>query len=453
MENNMTKGKPLAVVLRFALPMVVGGIIQQLYSMLDMLVVGNIEGSRQLAAIGAADAPNFFARAVIIGICTGFSAVAAKHFGANNLPMLKKVAASSLYISLAAAIILSLGGIFGAGPIMALMNTPEDIIAEAVLYFQITIGAGIGMVFYNTASALLRGVGDSKMPLIFLIAAFAMNIPLTLLLVAGLGMGVAGAGIATVVAQILSAAACFVFMFRKYEFFRLAVENVTPDLESMWQILRIGLPVGMQTMMMAAGDMTIAGVVNGFGTDVVAAFATGNRIMLNSMFLTMYVAMAHAVFAGQNLGAGKIGRIRQGFKETAVTVTVMSLIIAAVVFVFGDVLVRLFISDTDAYIANIIPIAQLFLRIGTFFYIFLGLIWLYNYTLTGMGEVKVPFVSSLCELIAKVGGALLFSFMFGYVGIWFAAPIGWVLGLIPSAVWYHTGRWEKKSPQSNVNLT
>jgi putative MATE family efflux protein len=442
--KDFTSGNIAKQMVLFAMPMLVGGIVQQLYSMLDMFIVGNIEGSRQLAAIGAGDSPAFFARAIVIGVCTGFSAVTAKNFGANNLPMLRKVTASALYISLAAAIILVFGGIFGAGHIMALMRTPDDIMAEAVLYLQITIGASLGMVFYNTAAALLRGVGDSKMPLVFLIAAFLVNIPLTLLFVAWLGLGVAGAAAASVIAQALSAAACWIFMFKKYEFFRLALEDAVPNLESMWQILRIGIPVGLQSLLMAAGDMTIASVVNGFGTDVVAAYVTGNRIMLNAMFLTMYVAMAHAVFAGQNLGAKEIGRIRRGFKETAVLITALSIIIAVVVFVFGDVFVRLFIADADAYIEEIIPIARQFLRIGTVFYISLGLIWLYNYTLTGMGEVIAPFISSICELAAKVGGSLILSQLFGYVGIWFANPIGWMLGLVPSVIWYHMGRWAKR---------
>jgi len=445
MESNLTKGKPLWIILRFALPMLVGGIIQQLYSMLDMLVVGNAIGSRSLAAIGAADAPAFFARAIIVGLTTGFTAVAARHFGANNLPLLRKVLAGTLYISLVAAIVLALGGIFGAGPVMTLLQTPEDIKADAVLYLQITIGAGIGMVFYNAAAALLRAVGDSKTPVIFLTVAFLINIPLTILLVVFFEMGVAGAGIASIIAQTMSAIACWVFMFKRFEIFRLTRDDIAPHFKTIGHILRIGLPVGVQTLLLAGGDMTIMGVVNTFGTDVVAAYTTGSRIMMMAMMLCMHIALAHAVFAGQNLGAGEIDRIRQGFKETAWIMISLSVVIAVVVFVFGDNLVGLFIAETDMYIQTIMPIARQFLRIGTVFYVFLGMIWLYNYTLSGMGDVVVPFVSSLCELIAKVGGTLLLSLMFGYVGVWFAMPIGWILGVIPSSIRFHTGGWKSKA--------
>jgi Na+-driven multidrug efflux pump len=296
---------------------------------------------------------------------------------------------------------------------------------------------------YNGAAAVLRAVGDSRTPLIFLIISSILSVLLNLLFVLVFGMGVAGVAIATVIAQTLSGIACIVYMVKRFEVFRLAKEDFRPNMETVTAILKIGLPIGAQSLLLSIGDMTITGTVNTFGTNVVAAFAASNRIWQFAMMFCANLASAYAVFAGQNLGARKIERIKRGFKEIAVVMITLSVVMTAFVFLFGDSMVRFFISDADTHINAVVSIARLNMRIYASFYIFLGMIWLYNFTLRGMGDILIPFLSGLSELVMKVSMSFILSRYFGYTGVFFAMPFAWIIGLVPSAIRFHTGGWKK----------
>jgi len=443
MTTDMTSGSPLKKIIRFSLPMMVGALFQQFYNIVDMLVVGNAIGSRALAAIGVTGSATFLATAISTGLTTGYTAVCSQYFGAKDEAAVRGSVGASVYISAACAVLLALAGIFGAEPLMRLLNTPDDIRPDAVLYLRICIGGSAGTVFYNAAASLLRAVGDSKTPLKFLIFASVLSAALDLILILVFKTGIAGAGAATVAAQFLSAAACIVYMYRRFDIFKLKKQDLMPDLAVVKRILAIGLPVGLQSTLLAVGDITITGVVNAYGSDVVAAYATGSRITLFAMILCMNLAQAYAVFAGQNLGAGDIARIKRGFRDTLLATLALSLLMAAVIFIFGDPLLRVFIASDDTHIESVVALAGSFMRINASFYIFLGAIWLYNFTLRGIGDVLIPFVSGLTELAAKIGLSLLLGYLFGHVGIWYAMPVGWVLGVIPSSVRFHTGGWKK----------
>jgi len=326
---------------------------------------------------------------------------------------------------------------------MRLLNTPADIFADAVMYVRICVGLSAGMVFYNCAASMLRAVGDSRTPLIFLILSSILSVLLNLLFVLGFSMEVAGVALATVIAQFVSAAACFTYIFKRFDIFRLTKADLKIPLGIYGSILKIGLPISFQSLLLAVGDMTITGVVNSAGTDVVAAFATGNRLMQFVMMFCMQLAMAFSVFAGQNIGAKQTDRIKSGFRDTAIITVLLSLCMAGVIFVFGDRLIGLFISSDDAHINEIIPLARSMVRVYASFYVFLGSIWLYNSTLRGMGDVLIPFVSGIMELITKVALSITLFRVFGHIGIWFANPVGWVLGLIPSVIRFHSGGWMK----------
>jgi len=445
LAKDMTSGQPLPLIWRFALPMIVGALFQQLYNTVDMLIVGNIVGSRALAAVGATGSATFFALTLMIGVTTGFSAVISQYFGAKDMNLVRKSFVSAIYICGASAVILFAIGMFGAEPLMLLLNTPDDILPDAVMYLRICVAGSIGTVVYNSAASVLRAIGDSRTPLLFLIAASVLSILLNMLFIMVFGMGVMGAALSTVIAQALSAAACVIYLFKRYEILRLRLHDFQPHPPTLGFILKIGLPVALQSALLSVGDMTITGVVNRFGTDVVAAYATGTRIMFFSTVFCMTLAQAFAVFVGQNLGARQIERIKNGFRDTFAIVAAICVVMTVLVFVFDDALARMFISGADAHIEGIVSITRPNLRITAVFYIFLGLIWLYNYTLRSMGDVAVPFVSGILELVLKVGLSVLFSWQFGYVGVWFAMPLGWVLGIIPSAIRFHSGGWHKLS--------
>jgi putative MATE family efflux protein len=446
----MTSGKPLPIILRFSLPMVVGSVIQQLYSVVDMLVVGNVIGSRALASIGASMAASFLAWAVVIGMTTGFTAVVARHYGSNDTASLKKAVAAAVYISIGMTLVMIAMGWFAVQPLLILLNTPSDILSDAVTYIRIILVGGVGMVFYQSCSAILRAVGDSRTPLIFLIIASVLSLLLNILFIVGMGMGVAGAAIGTVIAQCFSAAACMVYMVKRFDIFRLEKSDWRIHRKTLTDILKIGLPVVLQTMLLSVGDMTILRVVNSFGcSDIVAAYAVAGRIMMTVMMFGMNLAMAYSVFAAQNLGAGCFERIHSGFRDTIKIMLAMSAVMTAMVFMFGDAWVRFFIADADAHIEAVITISRVAMRVPALFYVFLGAIWLYNYTLRGMGDVVIPFVSGMLELVCKVGLSVVFAFLFGYVGVWFAMPVGWVIGVIPSVVRFHGGKWERANEKAS----
>lgn len=437
----MTRGNPLHLIVSFTIPMLLGGVCQQFYNLIDMLIIGNANGSRDLAAIGATASPLFFILCFAMGLTVAFSIVIAQHFGANNLRLVRRTFVSAIYVTAAATVCLSLVGIFGARPLMRLLQTPDDIIDGAVIYIQICVGGGAGLLVYNGAAAVLRGVGDSRTPLYFLVLSSLLNVLLDLLFVLVFGMGVAGVAIATVIAQTVSAAACVWYTLHRYAFFRIGRADLVPNRKNITDVLRIGISMGLQGLFLSIGDMVVAGMVNSFGTDVVAAYATGNRIQQIATLVFFTLSEAFAVYVGQNLGAREVGRIRAGFKRVAVIVLALSLVSAALVFVGGDMLVRWFISKDDPHLADILAIACDLIRITACFYPFLGLIYLYNNTLRGMGEVWIPLASGLMELIGKIGLGLYLGWYYGYFALWFAIPIGWVTGMIPSMLRYHMGGW------------
>ena len=441
----MTQGKPLPTIIKFSLPVLVGALLQQFHLVVDMFVVGNAVGARALSAIGATSSTNFLAMSVVTGLTAGITAVIAREFGAKDYSMFAKSVSSAIYIGLAGAAVLAVAGVFGSGAVMRLLNTPPDIYADSVLYLRVTIGASAGMVLFNTAAALLRAVGDSLTPLVFLVATSLLNIMLDFLFVWALGMGVGGAALAMVIAQISCAALMLAYMRSRLELFRLRREDFEPHAKTIGAILFITLPAMVQALLLAFGDMMITRTVNGFGSEVVAAYTIGNRVFMFAMTLGMNLAIAHAVFAGQNLGARQVERIKDSFRKTAFLTIALSVSAAALVYLFGGDLARLFMSDSDQSIEIVVSLARHHLRVNSMFFVFLGMIWLYNHTLRGMGEVVVPFISSLAELVSKVGLSIVLSRAFGHVGMWYVMPLGWVLGVLPCAAWYHAGKWARKA--------
>lgn len=443
MTNNLTEGKPLWTILSFSIPMLIGGIFQQFYNMTDTLIVGNLVGSQALAAVGATNSCTFFLLSVSMGLTNAFSIVMAQHFGAENREMVRKTAASAIYLTGVISIIMALIGIFCTRPLLELLQVPSDIIGDSAVYLKICIACSFGQTAYNGAAAVLRAVGDSKTPLYFLIFSTLANVVLDLLFVAWFQMGVMGVAVATVISQILSAVLCILYIYWKFPIFRLERKDFVPDWNNIRSVVGIGLSMSVQSILCSIGDMTVTSVINSFGSSVVAAYTTAYRIQSFATMAYMNLASAFSIYAGQNLGARKFERIRDGFRKTALMILGLSIATAAVIFCFSAQLIGLFISQGDQNFTQVIEIGTGYLHITSVFFPFLGLIWLYNHTLRGLGDVNIPMLSGIVELVAKVGLSILLSALFGYVGIWWACPIGWVLGLIVPAVEYHTGRWKR----------
>ncbi|WP_297207400.1 MATE family efflux transporter [uncultured Brachyspira sp.] len=444
MTKDMTVGSPFKTIIYFSIPMLIGGIFQQFYGVADTIIIGKFVGSRALASIGATTSTMFFFLSFAIGFTNAFSIVMGQFFGAKNESMIKITFINSIFVTLFSSLLLLIFGMFFSRPLMLLLKTPPDIIDNSVLYLKICIGLSFGQLFYNGAASILRALGDSKTPLYFLILTTIINIILDLLFVALLKMNVLGAAIATVISQIMSAFLSILYIINKFPILKLNREDIVFNSSNLFMIIKIGVSMSIQAIFLSIGEMIISGVVNTFGTNVVASYTTGNRINQFASMAYFVVSEAFAVYTAQNFGACKFDRIKDGFKSIIILSLSLSIISAIIIFIFGDNLVRLFISSNDEYIDIIANICKGYLRISSLFYPFLAIILLYNNSVRAIGNALIPLISGITELAIKVGGSIFLSIPFGYVGVWFANPVGWAIGIIPTCIYFHKYAFKNK---------
>lgn len=441
----MLHGPAVKSVFRFALPLIIGGVFQQMYNMADALIIGVFSGSHQLAAVGATQSAIFLVTVMAMGMNGAYTIVMAQHHGANDTKMVRVSLTSALQITGTCAVVLSVLGTVGARPLLSLLGTPPEIIEDAVLYMSICCAGIAGSFLYNCMSSMLQALGDSKTPLMFLILSSLMNIGLDILFVAGFGMAVAGVALATVISQCVSGVLCLLFFLRRHPGLRPSRADWRPNRQSLWAILRLGLPQTLRLFLLCIGEMAISRVMNGLGTSTVAAFTAGSKITQFATLAFGDFTQAFSVFTAQNKGAGNIRRIQTAFVRMGVIVVAISALAGAFLFIFGKYIAAWFLSPSDPYFAVVVAQAADYLRASAYFYPFLAAIWMYNNTLRGLSIVGVPMASGIIELFAKVIFSFVLAAAFGAGGVWYAAPIGWVLGLVPSAIYYHSGRAFRQS--------
>lgn len=439
-QGDMTEGPILKQLIMFALPLFIGALFQLMYNMTDSIILGKFVGADALAAIGATNTTTFGLLQIAVGVTNAFTVVLSHQFGAKQEERMKKTVSNSLWITVVMSVLLGVGSFFGARPLMNLLGTPNDIVEQSVIYIQIYGGLIAGQLFYNAASAILKALGDSKTPLYFLIICSVLNVILDLIFVLVWKQGVQGVAWATVISQTISAVLCIVYMFKKYTILRFNRKEAAADKKIMGEILRIGIPLGLTNALLAVGMMVVTGVVNSFGSDIVAVYTVGGKVNQIAAVSFGQLAFSVAVFAGQNYGAERYDRIISGIKKALIMVVVLSVISSVAIFAGAKQVALLFLNADEVGILN--DSAQM-IRIVSCFYIFLGAIWVYNNALRGVGYVKATILSSIVELFAKVGLSICFAKIFGYVGIWYAEPIGWILGLIVSGVIFHRKKWMK----------
>lgn len=429
---DMTQGSPVKLLIRFAIPMLIGGIFQLMYNMVDTVVVGRFVSTEALAAIGACGTTSMFIMSMGSGVTNAVSVIIAQAEGSRQGDLIKKAVAHAIYLTIAVGALLGVLSFFGARPLLTLLGTPANIIDDSVAYIRITGGLTIASIASMSATSILRSIGDSRTPLYFLIFSSFLNIGLDLLFVLALHGGVAGVAYATVICQLISAVLCIVYIVKKYP-------RLCPDKES-WQYdggmigdyLRIGLPICVQSAVLNVGMFVITAVINSFGSDIVAAYTIGSKVEQMATILFSNFAFSFSVYAGQNFGAGKYDRIREGTKQGSLIIVGLSVVSTLIIMLFANPLARLFMDTATANAELVLKAAVSMVRIDASLFSVLGLIWAANSALRGVGAVKVTLVSSIVELVSKIAFSLLLPRFLGYVGIWMAAPIGWVLGLIVS---------------------
>lgn len=384
MVRNLTKGRPLKQILFFALPIFIGNVFQQLYSMVDNIIVGNTLGDNAFAGVGATTSLAFLIIGFVQGLTAGFAVKTSQYFGNQDEERVKSSVATSIVLSAVLTVILTFASVFTTMPILNLMQTPDEIIEYSYDYI-VVVFAGLGAtMLYNLVSSILRALGDSKVPLLFLVLASVINVGLDLLFIVVFKMGVAGAGWATVISQLISGVACAIYMFKKYEILRLSRRHFKMSFKFSWAHLKIGLPMAVQYSIIAVGIMVQQAALNAFGTLYVSAYTAASKI--DSLITQALVAMGSSVatYVGQNFGAGEIGRINKGVNQ-AMLVSVGLAIVGGLLVYFGsDLLTSLFVKNPSA---EMLDLSKRYLFWQGVFYIGLAVIYVYRNALQGMGTV------------------------------------------------------------------
>ena len=420
--KELTSGSPIKLITFFMLPIFLGNIFQQLYNLVDALIVGRIIGINALAAVGATSPIIFMIISFIFASTQGFTVITAQKFGAREYDLVKKSLATSIVLSAALTIIVTLISAPFSYQMLAFLRTPADIIDMADTYLFIMLAGIFATVFYNLSSNIIRALGDSKTPLYFLIFASILNVFLDIYFIVNLKMGIAGAGWATVLSQAVSTILCLAFMFWKFPILRLKKEDWNVSKDFYMEHLRVGIPMGFQMSVLSIGIIALQFVLNGFGSVAVAAFTTAMRV--DQLFTQVYLALGAtmAVFAAQNFGAKKLSRIKEGAKASILIAFITSIFSILVLTFFSGDLVALFMSEVDP---EVVRLAEIYLHILMIFFFFLGVLLIFRNILQGMGSVMAPLASGIAELIARTACAFIFGHYFGYVGICTATPAAW----------------------------
>lgn len=437
--KDMTKGTPWKLLLQFAVPLFIGNIFQQLYNMVDSIIVGNFVGPNALGAIGTTNSLNFLFFSLVAGLSVGIGIIVAQFFGSNNEEKVKDTIGNAIWIVLISSVIMACIGFFIAKPVLVLLRTDKVILGDATAYLKVT---SIGICctgLYNGVSSILRALGDSKTPLIFLIFASLVNVVLDLWFVLGLGWGVVGAGVATAFSQFLSAVTCIFYAYKSNTYFRLKKKNLKLNSYIVEKSLRLGIPVALQNSLIAFSLIVLQAIVNGYGATFTTAFTVISRIetLVQQPFMSLGAAVS--TYTGQNLGAGKTDRVVKGFNSSNVMNVIFSAVVLVLFWTFTSPIVSIFGKD-----AEVLRIASDGLRITSCFYVFLGLIYTTRNVLNGAGDAMFSLFTGIVECIGRVGFAyplILIPFLGSY-GVFVATGITWMLNGLFSLIRYKRGKWK-----------
>ena len=422
-QHDMTVGKPMKVIINFTLPIFIGNVFQQFYNMADAVIVGKFVGTKALAAVGSTGTIMFLIWGFVAGMTAGFTVLTAQKFGAGDMDGMRKTVAGAGILSLGIGLFLTIVFMAFMKPLLILMNTPEDIFRDAYAYIMIVSGGILAQMLYNLLSSILRALGNSKLPLYFLIISAVLNIFLDLLLIIVFGLGTAGAAIATVVAQGISGLLCLGYIMLKLPILHLKKEDRHVGGQIYLTQIRIGLPMALQYSITAIGTMMVQTSLNILGSTLVAAFTAANKI--EQVATQVYVALGTtmATYCAQNMGAGKVKRISRGFRATTIMGSIYSVVFGVLVFFFGNMLTGLFVSEN---LDQIVGLVDIYMKCVALFFIPLNVVNVYRNGIQGMGYGFLPMTAGIAELAGRGLTAVVASHYKSYLGICLASPVAWI---------------------------
>ncbi len=430
--KDLTVGSPMKLILGFAFPMFLGLLFQQFYSLVDTMIVGKYLGVDPFAGVGSTGSLNFIVIGFCMGLCSGFSVPLSQSFGAKDFPLLRKMVTNSVWLCTFFSVVITTLMLVFCRPVLTLMNTPENIFEYAYIYIFI-IFAGIPCtILYNMTAAILRALGDSKSPIIFLAISSAINIGLDLLLIIVFRMGVDGAALATVVSQGVSGVISIIYIKKKFDI--LAMEKGDWKLERhlAGKLTGVGIPMGLQYSITGIGSVILQTAVNGLGSIYVASMTAGSKINIFLACPFDALGQTMAPYAGQNIGARKLDRVGKGLRAACIIGFIVSGLMVIVVKLFGDQLTMLFLDEKDPVIMQN---STQFLIIVSAFYCLLTLVNTVRFTIQGMGFSSLAIIAGVMEMIARGIAGMLLVPAFGYLGACYSSPLAWLLAdafLIPA---------------------
>ncbi len=439
---DMTEGSSYKLILSFTLPLLLGNVFQQLYNMVDSVIVGNVIGDQALAAVGTGFPIIFMLSSLFMGVGTGATIMISQFYGAKDAEKVNQTI-NTIYLALLIAVIpLTLVGVFLGEPMLRMMNVPDDGTLEMAKTYMVIIFLGIiGTLGYNINAGILQGLGDSRTSLLFLMIATVINIVLDLVLTIPIKLGVAGVALATIVAQIFSWLFGVFYINRHYVFLHIKPRRAEFKKDLFMQAMRFGIPSGIQQALFSIGIMFMQSLVNSYGSNFMAGFNGANKIDTFAFLPVQSLSNALTTYTGQNIGAGNQHRVKEGLKSSMILSVSCCIVMGVLLYPTSGLLMRMFSQNPEvidagvAYLHCVLP-----------FYFLLACNFMYNSVLRGAGEMVIPMISSFIGLwLARLPAAYLIAHFFAKENVYYSYAVGWVLGLAISGIYYATGRWKNKS--------
>ncbi|MBR5202852.1 MAG: MATE family efflux transporter [Clostridia bacterium] len=431
---NMTTGNPLKNILIFAIPIMMSGLIQQGYNVADTYIAGRFISANALAAIGSVGPMSSLLMGFCMGVTGGFAIPIAQAFGAGDKKRTNHYAGNAIALTIIISLTIMSLSLFLVKPILTLLGTPDEIFKDARLYVSIIYAGAIFTTLYNVMASILRALGDSKAPLKFLTITAILNVFLNYFTIAVMGMGVEGAAISTVISQLVSCILCVIYIRGRREMLNITFEDMKIKKTTALLMLKMGVPMSLQFSITGIGSMVLQSTINTYGASVMAGFTIANKPELLANIPLSATGVACATFAGQNYGAGRMDRVRQGARSAILFAGSMSVVMSTILYFFGGRIAQIFVDGANAETINA---AHTYLKVIAVFYFALAVLFVFRNTLQGIGKTYVSMLAGVSELIGRVVAALILSKLFGFFGVCLASPLAWMCADIPLLIIYY----------------
>lgn len=435
---DMTRGPIMSQMIRFSVPVLIGMLFQRIYNFADVFIVGRYLGDEKLAAVSIAGSAMYLLFSIMMGLTTGVSVVIAKAYGAGDQSRVKETFITSGYVAVISSVLITVFSVLTAKPLLHALQTSEALFDDAYTYVLVIFLGAFTTMLYNWISSVLRALGNSVVPLIFLIVSSVLNIALDVLFIAVIPLGVAGAALATVAAQAISGILCLIYAFRILPMLRVKRSELRMDPGIVRQILIYGVPTGLQMSVISISDMTLQGKINTYSTALVVAYGIGFKIEGLGWQISEAIGSAVGTFAGQNIGAGDYVRVRRGVRCAYLMCLVSYGVFCPLIYVFAEPIMRLFTQSPDS-----IRYGVEYMHVFSFFFFIGGTMTIFHNILRPAGDVGFTLLMGLSEVVTRISFTFLFTRIWGYRGLWWVSPLTWCCAVAIGAARYYSGKWEQ----------